>query len=126
MNAPQASNLRAESQPMQYVQLEGGSMTGKIMHTVGECNLCGKERLSEFVDGKTRMGPWANMCMPCYRKVGVGLGMGRGQRYAMVVNHVSGSMTDTDMKAKAHAAQAHMRAKAALFADVWDQGEPTE
>ena len=128
MNAPRASNPRAESNTMQYVQIEGGTMTGKIMHTVGECNLCAKERLSEFVDGKTRMGPWANMCLPCFRKVGVGLGVGRGQRYAMVVNHVSGSMTDTDtdMRAKAHAAQAHMRAKAALFADVWDKGEPTE
>jgi len=96
------------------------------MHTVGECNLCGQVNLFEFVDGKTRMGPWANMCMPCYRKVGVGLGVGRGQRYARLAE-VSGSLFDSvDMKAKAHAAQAHMRAKAALFADVWDQGEPTE
>jgi hypothetical protein len=113
---------------MQYVQIEGGSMTGKAMSMDGECNLCGKVNLSEFVDGATRIGPWANMCMPCFKRVGKGLGVGRGQRYAMVVNHVSGSMTDTDtdMRAKAHAAQAHMRAKAALFADVWDKGEPTE
>ena len=126
MNAPRACNPRAESKAMQFVQLEGGSMTGKIMHTVGECNLCGQVNLFEFVDGKTRMGPWANMCMPCFKHVGVGLGVGRGQRYARLAE-VSGSLFDSvDMKAKAHAAQAHMRAKAALFADVWDQGEPTE
>jgi len=109
LNAPQASNLRAESNTMQFVQLEGGSMTGKIMHTQGECNLCGKVNLSEFVDGKTRMGPWANMCMPCYRKVGVGLGVGRGQRYARVTE-VSGSLS-----VKTQAAQAHAKAKADLF-----------
>ena len=105
MNAVRASNPTLESQPMQYVQIEGGTMTGKIMHTVGECNLCGKERLSEFVDGKTRMGPWANMCLPCYRKVGVGL----GQRYA-VLTPESGSLS-----LKTQAAQAHTKAKADLF-----------
>ena len=110
MNAPRASNLRVESNTMQYVQIEGGTMTGKIMHTVGECNLCGKDRLSEFVDGKTRMGPWANMCLPCYRKVGVGLGVGRGQRYAIVTD-ISGSMS-----VRTQAALAHAKAKADWFA----------
>jgi hypothetical protein len=35
----------------------------------------------EFVDGKTCMGPWANMCMKCHRKYGMGLGTGLGQHY---------------------------------------------
>lgn len=35
----------------------------------------------EFVDGRTQMGPWANMCMTCHRRHGVGLGTGKGQRY---------------------------------------------
>ena len=30
-------------------------------------------------DGKTRMGPWANMCEIHFRSCGVGLGLGRGQ-----------------------------------------------
>lgn len=34
-----------------------------------------------FVDGKTKMGPWANMCAACAKRYGVGLGTGRGQRY---------------------------------------------
>lgn len=31
-------------------------------------------------DGATTMGPWANMCEPCFAQYGVGLGTGRGQR----------------------------------------------
>lgn len=31
-------------------------------------------------DGKTKSGPWANMCEPCFTIHGVGLGEGRGQR----------------------------------------------
>lgn len=37
----------------------------------------------QFVDGKTKMGPWAMMCLPCHRRYGVGLGTGRGQRYSL-------------------------------------------
>lgn len=33
-----------------------------------------------MVDGKTRSGPWANMCEDCFDRFGVGLGTGRGQR----------------------------------------------
>lgn len=32
------------------------------------------------VDGKTRMGPWANMCQAHFRQYGVGLGTGKGQQ----------------------------------------------
>lgn len=31
-------------------------------------------------DGKTKMGPWANMCEDCFETYGVGLGLGRGQK----------------------------------------------
>lgn len=48
---------------------------------VDDCNLCNKRIDAEFVDGATRMGPWAIMCKPCARKHGVGVGMGRGQVY---------------------------------------------
>jgi len=37
--------------------------------------------LNEFVDGRTRHGPWAIMSAATHRMQGVGLGMGRGQRY---------------------------------------------
>lgn len=34
-----------------------------------------------FVDGRTTIGPWANMCVPHHRRIGVGLGTGRGQKW---------------------------------------------
>ena len=48
-----------------------------------KCDLCGTEiaKQKSFVDGKTTLGPWAIMCMPCYFINGVGLGLGRGQKY---------------------------------------------
>lgn len=36
----------------------------------------------EFIDGKTKMGPWANMSPASFAKYGIGrLGTGHGQRY---------------------------------------------
>jgi hypothetical protein len=32
------------------------------------------------IDGKTKAGPWANMCSIHYGRHGVGLGLGHGQR----------------------------------------------
>ncbi len=34
-----------------------------------------------FVDGRTRMGPWALMCPECHDLHGVGVGTGKGQAY---------------------------------------------
>lgn len=48
---------------------------------VGNCDICCKPITESFVDGKTRMGPWAKMCHRCVMTHGVGLGLGRGQRY---------------------------------------------
>ena len=31
-------------------------------------------------DGKTRLGPWAYMCETHFEQLGVGLGLGKGQR----------------------------------------------
>ena len=31
-------------------------------------------------DGKTQYGPWAYMCVPCFVRLGSGLGTGKGQR----------------------------------------------
>jgi hypothetical protein len=38
------------------------------------------ETVPAYYDGKTVMGPWAYMCESCFQRVGVGLGLGRGQR----------------------------------------------
>jgi hypothetical protein len=46
-----------------------------------KCDTCQAEIKDEFIDGKTKMGPWANMCKPCHYRYGCGLGTGKGQRY---------------------------------------------
>lgn len=48
------------------------------------CDFCKKDATQVgdiFYDGKTILGPWALMCKNCFRKYGVGLGLGRGQMY---------------------------------------------
>lgn len=45
------------------------------------CDVCGRTVGTTFVDGKTRHGPWANMCESCHKVHGVGIGTGKGQRY---------------------------------------------
>lgn len=48
-----------------------------------QCELCqGPFRDKTFVDGATRMGPWGMLCNACHTLDGVGLGPGRGQKYA--------------------------------------------
>ena len=48
------------------------------------CDLCGEPIVAAFVDGKTRMGPWATMCLDCHDLNGVGFGPGLGQIYTLV------------------------------------------
>lgn len=47
------------------------------------CDICGRTLVNSgiFVDGKTKMGPWAMMCAGCHGTHGVGLGSGKGQKY---------------------------------------------
>jgi len=53
---------------------------GKVPET---CDLCKEPMFEAFVDGKTEMGPWANMCLACHQMFGIGLGTGKGQKYAL-------------------------------------------
>ena len=45
-----------------------------------QCDFCSKS-VGEYIDGKTIYGPWADMCLACYKIKGVGLGLGLGQQY---------------------------------------------
>jgi hypothetical protein len=46
------------------------------------CDICQSKIEDAYVDGRTKSGPWANMCLPCWKKHGVGkLGTGFGQKY---------------------------------------------
>jgi hypothetical protein len=44
---------------------------------IPKCDFCSNPAV---YDGKTIMGPWANMCGSHFSAHGVGLGTGRGQR----------------------------------------------
>jgi hypothetical protein len=46
-----------------------------------QCDLCATPIIDTFIDGKTILGPWANMCVKCHSTKGCGLGSGRGQRF---------------------------------------------
>jgi hypothetical protein len=45
------------------------------------CDVCSKPFETSFIDGATRGGPWANMCLRCHREIGAGIGQGQGQLY---------------------------------------------
>ena len=46
------------------------------------CDLCKRPITTGFVDGATTSGPWANMCLTCFKEHGRGVGSGKGQQYA--------------------------------------------
>lgn len=50
------------------------------------CDFCkvGGSLVPAEYDGRTQMGPWANMCKGHFKQFGTGLGLGRGQRLVKV------------------------------------------
>jgi hypothetical protein len=51
------------------------------MGNISACDICHKPITNVFVDGATNQGPWAIMCLECFKEYGVGLGTGSGQEY---------------------------------------------
>ena len=58
------------------------------------CDLCHATLTSVFVDGRTKHGPWANMCPRCHASAGCGLGLGKGQKYTKQAADPLGSAAD--------------------------------
>ena len=52
-----------------------------------QCDFCKEDPTVMYqgamYDGRTRMGPWANMCQDCFKRFGVGLGLGKGQKLVL-------------------------------------------
>ena len=48
------------------------------------CELCGGPFEGVFIDGRTQGGPWGLLCAGCHALHGVGLGLGKGQKYDLV------------------------------------------
>ena len=57
--------------------------TWVVVSEIPHCDMCKEygegESIPAYADGKTMMGPWANMCQPCFDHYGIGLGLGMGQ-----------------------------------------------
>ena len=49
---------------------------------IPNCDLCGQPAL---YDCRTIMGPWAYLCSEHFRKIGVGLGLGKGQKLTLKI-----------------------------------------
>lgn len=46
-----------------------------------KCDLSGEPITDTFIDGAIRNGSWGLLCPSCHELYGIGLGIGRGQRY---------------------------------------------
>lgn len=68
--------------------------------TPKQCDVCSGKLTTAFVDGRTKTGFWAIMCLPCHKEFGVGLGVGKGQRYSMKV--IKGGGTEWIKVKKTH------------------------
>ena len=69
---------------MTYIQVVGGQI-GKSFEKSGQCEVCKKTGCCFIFDCATNFGPWANLCENCFEKYGIGLGVGRGQKYQKIV-----------------------------------------
>ena len=55
--------------------------TESLVTKLPKCSYCNK---SANYDGKTQNGPWAFMCEDCFKKNGLGLGTGLGQKLILL------------------------------------------
>ena len=66
-----------------------------------DCQICEVEDLQTEIpaeyDGKTIMGPWANMCAAHFASHGVGLGTGKGQKLIVGENQ---TLSKTEIAAR--------------------------
>lgn len=53
-----------------------------IVPSLPDCDFCQLEDVKRVAryDGKTTLGPWANMCDDHFLENGIGVGTGKGQR----------------------------------------------
>lgn len=45
------------------------------------CDICGLHCEDVLIDAKTKKGPWATMCENCFKKYGIKIAPGFGQKY---------------------------------------------
>lgn len=47
------------------------------------CDLCKQSYKEHVYDARSHFGWWAFMCTKCFKEKGVGLGVGKGQKYSV-------------------------------------------
>ena len=72
-------------------------MNKKVWLGSTKCDFCGCEITTSLVDGMTNNGQWAVMCPKCHKIHGVGLGVGKGQKY---VKDSDGDFVKVEKKTK--------------------------
>jgi hypothetical protein len=63
--------------------------TVAVVAVMPMCDICknnGDETVPAQYDGRTKSGPWANMCITHFNLHGVGLGTGKGQKLVLEEN----------------------------------------
>ena len=62
--------------------MSGSSKVIKYVNPPKVCAICQGPFVEDIMfDAATYHGPWANMCMHCFNRIGRGLGTGLGQQY---------------------------------------------
>lgn len=54
-----------------------------ISHS-GRCDICRLEEQREIYDARTISGQWGWICKFCFASMGIGLGIGKGQKYERI------------------------------------------
>lgn len=79
-----ASHMQASRLPLREAMGDGTSVE---VATIPQCDIHafdkGVSGVPAAYDGKTQLGPWANMCQACFDQYGTGLGVGRGQKLVL-------------------------------------------
>jgi hypothetical protein len=65
-----------------------------------QMNKAGSQRLEAHYDGRTSFGPWAYMCETHFARLGVGLGLGNGQKLVLKLSHPVPNDPDDSIKAE--------------------------
>ena len=67
--------------------METENVTERETFSDFNCDMCcknGMDLVPAKYDAKTKIGPWAYMCEACFKKWGMGLGLGKGQKLKKV------------------------------------------
>lgn len=66
---------------LQWVQTNGGTQTGQAGNPPSNCDICNSELVMICYDALTTFGRWGWLCPSCFVDYGIGLGLGKGQKY---------------------------------------------